>query len=332
MILAGDIGGTKTSIATFSLENGTLVQQAKKSYPSKSYPSLESVLQDFVAANPEPFSAATFGIAGPVVDDTVKTPNLPWFVERAALSRCLGIKAVTLLNDLEATGYGAATLDIAEFKTLNAGIVVPGAPRALIAAGTGLGEAILYAVDVAADRYRVLASEGGHADYAPRTAIEIALFEYLAARFGHVSYERVISGPGLLNIYHYLKDSGRYAEPEWLRERLAAADASAEISAVALAGKAEICVAALDLFVSAYGAEAGNLALRAKALGGVYVGGGIAPKIIDKLAGGGFMQAFLDKGRYTEFLTRVPVRVILNENTALRGAAAYGAAALLEPR
>jgi glucokinase len=235
-----------------------------------------------------------------------------------------------LLNDLEATGYGAATLAAAEFKTLNAGIAVPGATRGLIAAGTGLGEAILY--PVADGRYRVLASEGGHADYAPRTAIEIKLLEYLAARLGHVSYERVISGPGLFNIYNFLNDTGRFPEPEWLRARLAAGDASAEISAVALAGKAEICVAALDLFVSAYGAEAGNLALRAKALGGVYIGGGIAPKIIDKLAGGAFMQAFLDKGRYTKFLTPVPVRVILNEETALRGAAAYGAASLLEPR
>lgn len=331
MILAGDIGGTKTNIAVFSLDDGSLVQHAKKSYPSKKYPSLESVLEDFVATNPAPFSAACFGVAGPVVDDAVKTPNLPWFIERAALSRCLGIGSVMLLNDLEATGYGAATLGAAEFKTLNAGIAVPGATRALIAAGTGLGEAILYPVDPAADRYRVLASEGGHADYAPRGAIEIELLRHLTARFGHVSYERVISGPGLLNIYDFLKDSGRYAEPEWLKERFTAGDQSAAISEVALAGGAEICVKALDLFVSAYGAEAGNLALRAKALGCVYVGGGIAPKILDKLADGAFLQAFLDKGRYEEFLRRIPVRVILNQDTALRGAAAYGAS-LLEAR
>ena len=325
MILAGDIGGTKTSIAVFSLENGKLVQQVKKSYSSKDFPSLEAVLEEFAALHHAPIGAASFGVAGPVVDGMVKTTNLPWLVDSLALARGLGLDSVVLLNDLEATGYGAATLGAAEFNTLNAGASVAGVTRALLAAGTGLGEAILYPV---ADSYRVLASEGGHADYAPRTAIEIDLLRYLAARFGHVSYERVISGPGLLNIYNFLKDSGRYAEPEWLRERLAAGDPSAEISEAALAGAAEICVHALDMFVSAYGAEAGNLALRAKALGGVYIGGGIAPKILDKLADGAFMRAFVDKGRYAELLTRVPVRVILNPDTALRGAASYGAASL----
>lgn len=325
MILAGDIGGTKTSIAVFSLDGGKLVQQVKKSYSSKDYPSLEAVLTEFAASHRAPVRIASFGVAGPVVDGTVKTTNLPWLVDARALARYLGLESVVLLNDLEATGYGAATLGAAEFKTLNTGTAVAGATRALIAAGTGLGEAILYAV---ADTYRVLASEGGHADYAPRSAIEIELLRYLAARFGHVSYERVISGPGLLNIYNFLKDSGRYAEPEWLGERLAAGDASAEISQAALAGAAEICVQALEMFVSAYGAEAGNLALKAKALGGVYVGGGIAPKILDKLADGAFMRAFADKARYTELLMRVPVRVILNPDTALRGAAAYGASLL----
>ena len=323
MILAGDIGGTKTSIALFSLENGRLVQQAKKTYPSKAYPSLSAVVHEFTSSHDASISAACFGIAGPVVDGTVKTTNLPWLVDARALARGLGVESVMLLNDLEATGYGAATLDAAEFKTLNDGSAVAAATRALIAAGTGLGEAILYPV---ADSYRVLASEGGHGDYAPRTALEIELLQYLAARFGHVSYERVISGPGLFNIYNFLKDSGRYAEPEWLRERLAAGDPSAEISKAALGGAADICVKALDMFVSAYGAEAGNLALRVKALGGVYVGGGIAPKILDRLADGAFMRAFVDKGRYAELLSGVPVRVILNEDTALRGAAFYGAA------
>jgi glucokinase len=322
MILAGDIGGTKTHIAVFSNENGRLVQQQKKTYPSKNYPSLEAVLQDFAAGNTRPFTAACFGVAGPVIDETVKTPNLPWFVDRRAVARSLGIDAVALVNDLEATGYGARTLDAAEFAVLNAGSFDAGANMALIAAGTGLGEAILYP---AAGGYRVLASEGGHADYAPRTTLQIELLSHLAARFGHVSYERVISGPGLINIYNFLKDSGRYAEPAWLKERLAAGDASAAISHAALAGEAEICVQALGIFAHAYGAEAGNLALRAKALGGVYVGGGIAPKIAAKLADGVFMRAFVDKGRYAELLERVPVRIILNEEAALRGAAYYGA-------
>jgi glucokinase len=322
MILAGDIGGTKTHIAVFSFDNGHLAEQWKKTYHSKDYPSLEAVLKDFLEAKPPPVSAACFGVAGPVVDDTVKTPNLPWFIDRRKISEALGLDAVALLNDLQANGYGAGTLDTEEFKVLNVGAFDPQSSMALIAAGTGLGEAILYLSD---GGYRVLASEGGHADYAPRTPIEIELLKYLAPRFDHVSYERVISGPGLLNIYNFLRDSGRFAEPDWLKTRLAGGDASAVISKTALAGEAEICVQALDMFVSAYGAEAGNLALRAKALGGVYVGGGIAPKIADKLADGIFMRSFVDKGRYAELLARVPVRIILNDEAALRGAAYYGA-------
>jgi glucokinase len=322
MILAGDIGGTKTRIALFTLETGKLVQRAKKIFPSKDYPSLEAVLTDFTAAYPAALTAACFGVAGPVIDDTVKTPNLPWFVDGRTLARQLGVDSVALLNDLEATGYGAGTLNSSEFSVLNVGSCDPRANMALIAAGTGLGEAILYP---AAGAYRVLASEGGHADYAPHTPQHIELLSYLAARFGHVSYERVVSGPGIFNIYNFLKDSGSYEVPAWLPDRLAKQDPTAVISLAALAGEAEICVQALDIFASSYGAEAGNLALRAKALGGVCVGGGIAPKILKKLLDGTFMKAFVGKGRYAELLARIPVQVILNEETALRGAAYYGA-------
>jgi glucokinase len=205
---------------------------------------------------------------------------------------------------------------------LNAGIPEPRANIGLIAAGTGLGQAMLYWHD---GGYRVLASEAGHADYAPRTALEIELLAYLIPLFGHVSYERVVSGPGLLNIYSFLREAKHFTEPAWLKERLAAGDPAAVISQAALAQEAEICVQALELFVSSYGAEAGNLALRAKALGGIYVGGGIAPKILSKLVDGDFLRALTDKGRYAEFASRVPVHVILNEEAALRGAAAYGA-------
>ncbi len=322
MILAGDIGGTKTQIGLFSLEGGKLVQHAKKIFPSKDYPSLEAVLDDFTAAHPAALTRACFGVAGPVIDETVKTPNLAWFVDGRALARHLGLGSVGLLNDLEATGYGAATLESSEFRVLNVGSCDPRANMALIAAGTGLGEAILYPAD---GGYRVLASEGGHADYAPHTPQHIKMLSYLAERFGHVSCERVISGPGIFNIYNFLKDSGRYEVPVWLPDRLAQEDPTAAISRSALAGEAEICVQALDLFVSAYGAEAGNLALRAKALGGVCVGGGIAPKILKKLVDGTFMRSFVGKGRYAELLARIPVQVILNEETALRGAAYHGA-------
>ena len=322
MILAGDIGGTKTNLALYSVEGDKLISTIKKTFPSKDYLSLEAVLREFRAEAPDVISAASFGVAGPVIDGTSKTPNLPWFLDAREIARCLDLDLVALINDLEATGYGVATLDAGEFLTLNAGKIHPQATKALIAAGTGLGEAILYWDGVA---HRPLASEGGHADFAPRTPLEIELLAYLIARFGHVSYERVISGPGIFNIYNFLKDSGRHREPGWLRERLAAGDPGAVISEAALAKEAEICVQALDLFVSTYGAEAGNLALRAKALGGVYVGGGIAPKILSKLADGEFLRAFAAKGRYADLLAQVPVRVILNEEAALRGAASYAA-------
>jgi glucokinase len=328
MILAGDIGGTKTKLALYSLKDDKLVSTVKKSFPSRDYPSLEAVVREFRAQAADPISAASFGVAGPVIDDTIKTPNLPWFLDAREIARCLDLDSVALINDLEATGYGVATLDAGEFLTLSAGKVHPQATKALIAAGTGLGEAILYWDGGA---YRPLASEGGHADFAPRTALEIELLAYLIARFEHVSYERVISGPGILNIYNFLKDSGRYCEPVWMRERLAVGDPGAVISEAALAKEAEICVQALDLFVSAYGAEAGNLALRAKALGGIFVGGGIAPKILSKLTDGEFMRAFAAKGRYADLLARVPVHIILNDEAALRGAAAYAALQLKSP-
>ena len=322
MILAGDIGGTHTRLGLFAVEDGRLKPAGKKIYPSKDYPALEPILRDFMAGRAEPVSGACFGIAGPVVDNQVKTPNLPWLVDAGRVSGCLGLDAVFLINDLEATGYGALTLDAGDFVTLNSGIAAPGAAIGLIAAGTGLGETVLFASGAG---YRVLPSEAGHADFAARTPLEIELLTHLSARFGRVSYERVISGPGIFNIYNFLKDSGRFVAPPGLAERLAAGDPAAVISQAALSGAAEICVAALNLFVAAYGAEAGNLALRAKALGGIYVGGGIAPKILSKLTDGDFMRAFADKGRYREFLSRVPVRVILNDETALKGAAHYAA-------
>jgi glucokinase len=325
MILAGDIGGTKTNLGLYSVENDKLVPSVKKSFPSKNYSSLEAVLREFMAGSTAPIAAACFGVAGPVIGGTSKTPNLTWFLDARELARCLGLDSVTLINDLEATGYGVGTLDTGDFQTLNAGNSEPQANLGIIAAGTGLGQAMLY---WAGSGYRVLASEAGHADFAPRTPLEIELLSHLMPRFGRVSYERVISGPGLLNIYTFLRDAKNFSEPEWLKKRLESEDPSAVISAAGLANEAEICAKSLDLFVAAYGAEAGNLALRAKALGGIYLGGGIAPKILPKLGDGDFLRAFTDKGRYSEFVSRVPVHVILNEEAALRGAASYGARGL----
>jgi glucokinase len=321
LILAGDIGGTKTHLALFSLHKGKLQAERKKTFPSKQYEGLEAVVEEFLAGPHDSIGRACFGVAGPVVNGTIKTPNLPWIVEGAKIGRILQLRSVALLNDLEAAAYGILTLEPDEFLCLNQGSARRPANRALIAAGTGLGEATIYDNGHA---YHPLPSEGGHADFAPRDETEIDLLRYLIQAYGHVSYERVVSGPGLWNIYNFLKDSGRAMEPDWLAEKLAGAnDPSVVISQLGLSGEPEICAGALDLFTSVYGAEAGNLALRAKAIGGVYIGGGIAPKIQHKLRDGTFMRAFIDKGRYQELLSGISVQVILNDETALQGAAYY---------
>jgi glucokinase len=323
LILAGDIGGTKTNLALFSVQGEKLRAEIVRTFQSKRYSGLLPVLREFLSGDPHRIDAACFGIAGPVVDGAVKTSNLPWMVDSGELSRALKVDPVRLLNDLEASAYGIFTLEDDEFFVLNEGTMRRSGNKALIAAGTGLGQAILHDDGRC---FRPLATEAGHADFAPRDDLEIELLRYLIGRFGHVSYERVLSGPGLFNIYSFLKETGKFEEPKWLAERFAAeADDSAVISRAALAGEAEICVKALDLFLSMYGAEAGNLALRANSVRGLYIGGGIAPKILDRLKEGKFMRAFVDKGRYRDFLAAIPVQVILNERAALRGAAYYAA-------
>lgn len=323
LVLAGDIGGTKTNLALFSVHADKLHAEAFQTFPSKRYSGLISVLREFLANNAHAIDAATIGIAGPIVDGKVKTPNLPWFIDIAEVRQALELDAVTLLNDLEATAYGIFTLEKDEFYSLNEGIARRSGNKALIAAGTGLGQSILYDDG---RRFRPIASEGGHADFAPRNELEIELLRYLIGRFGRVSYERVLSGPGLFNVYRFFKEARAVEEPVWLAERLATSDdVSATITQCALAQEAEICVKTLDLFVSVYGAEAGNLALRAKAVRGLYIGGGIAPKILDKLKDGTFMRAFVDKGRYTDLVSAIPVHVILNDQAALRGAAYHAA-------
>jgi glucokinase len=322
-ILAGDIGGTKTHIALFSKVGNKLKCERDKTYASKQYPGLEPVLQEFLTDSDGSVGGACFGIAGPVIDDAVKTPNLPWLIDGRQISKALNTPSVALLNDLEATAFGIFTLEPEELLCLNQGILRRPGNKALIAAGTGLGEALLYDDG---RQYHPIPSEGGHADFAPREDVEIELLLHLMRRFGHVSYERVVSGPGIANIYEFLSESGRYDEPLGFKEKLAiSADPSALISQAALTGAPEICVKALDIFVAVYGAEAGNLALRAKAIGGVYLGGGIAPKIQSKLLDESFKRAFVEKGRYKEFVSAIPVYLILNEKTALQGAAYYAA-------
>jgi glucokinase len=325
LVLAGDIGGTKTHLALFSFQNNDLKSEIQKTFPSQEYSGLEPVLEEFLAGGQYSFGHASFGIAGPLVDGKVKAPNLDWIVDPVSIAKTLKLSSVSLLNDLEAAAYGISTLESNEFLVLNEGVVRRPGNKVLIAAGTGLGETILYDDG---RNYHPIASEGGHADFAARDELEIELLRFLIGRYGHVSYERVVSGPALLNIYDFLKERAGFDVPAWFREKMAGAeDQSAVLSQAALAGEPEIAVKTLDMFVSAYGAEAGNLALKGKAIGGLYVGGGIAPKVLNKLKDGTFMRAFNDKGRYRELVSSIPVYVVLNEKAALRGAAYHASLA-----
>ena len=323
MILAGDIGGTKSHLALFTLEGQHPKLLTQKTYRSADYSGVEEVVRIFLSSQAErlagaPVAVACLGVACPIVEERCQVPNLPWIIDAAVIRKAVGLKKVHLINDLEANGYGIPLLSEDELLTLQEGISQAGGNEALISAGTGLGQAILYRQGSA---FHPVASEGGHADFAPRNELEIELLRYLLKRFQHVSYERVLSGAGLSNIYSFLRDSGRGQEPNGLGELLEQEDPGAAISRAALRGEPELCVQALDLFVSIYGAEAGNLALKAKAVGGLYVGGGIAPKIISKLREETFLKAFRDKGRLSSLMKAIPVRVILNQHTALYGAA-----------
>jgi len=300
----------------------------EETFPSREHPSLEAVVARMLAGGPaRPIEAACFGVPGPVVDGRCVTTNLPWQVEERSLARAIRATRVKLVNDLEAAGYGVLGLDRAAIAPLQAGAMRPG-NRVLVAAGTGLGEALLV---WDGNHHVVVASEGGHADFAPRTERQMDLLRFLKRETDHVSVERVLSGPGLHSIYRFLRSVAREPEPAWLTRELAAEDPSAAVSEAALAGTDPVCAEALDIFVSVYGAEAGNLALKALALGGVYVGGGIAPKIVAKLLDGAFLRAFCDKGRLAPLLARIPVKVVLDPTTALRGAAAHLAATADEP-
>jgi glucokinase len=322
MILAGDIGGTSTRLGIYEIKGKRLNLLAQETYPSRGTKGLEEIVAKFKHSNKFPAEFACFGIAGPVKQGRVEATNLPWTVDAAQLSLALSLPVVWLINDLEANAYGAAALKKKDFEVLNAGTADLTGNAAIISAGTGLGEAGFY---FDGKRYRPFASEGGHVDFAPRNELEIELLRYLISKFGRASYERVLSGPGLKNLHAFLRDTGKGEEPAWFVEEVKSKDPSAVIATAALAGKCDLCVKALDLFVTIYGAEAGNLALKLKATRGVLIGGGIAPKILPKLKGAAFMQAFRDKGQMGALLGPIPVRVILNDKTALLGAALYAA-------
>ena len=320
MILAGDIGGTKSRLAFFAPAGEPNHPRNERSLPSRDYSGLAAVVKDFLRDSTEQVELACFGVPGPVVEGLCETPNLPWVVNARQLRRIVGGEVI-LLNDLEATAYGIATLKEEEFFSLSQGQPNRQGNAALIAPGTGLGEAILF---WDGSQHRPSASEGGHTDFAPRTLLEMDFLRHAQKRFDHMSYDRVLSGPGLHLIYSFLKQADYAEEPDWLREAMASADdPAAAISGCALEGRSELCAQALALWVSIFGAEAGNLALKALATAGVYLGGGIAPKILPKLKDGTFLTAFTDKGRLSSVVGQMPVRVILNDKAALFGAARF---------
>jgi glucokinase len=335
MLLAGDIGGTKTNLAVYAPAAGRLGEpRLEKTFPSAEYPSLEAIIQEFLQGTEIKIEHAAFGVAGPVVEGTASITNLPWYMSEEQLSMALDIPSVQLLNDLAATAYSVPYLTADDLCTLNEGEPDPHGAVAIIAPGTGLGEAFTT-VD-ASGRYSVHPSEGGHSDFAPTTIEEIELLHYLLEhrgpvreehqRYAHVSYERICSGRGLPNLYAFLKYRG-LVEPEWLALRLAGESEPTPIivdAALDTEHPCDICRATLELFVDILGAEAGNLALKVLATGGVYLGGGISPRILSTLQNGRFRQAFERKGRFGPLLSKVPVHVIRNPKAALLGAAYSG--------
>ena len=319
MILAGDVGGTKTALALFEVQRRALAVVREAVLPSQGFATLAAAIRQFLSDRPPvSIDAACIGVAGPVIDGRCTATNLPWVVDEASLAECVSTRRVKLVNDLEATGHGILGLPPSALVPLQGGEPRK-ATMALIAAGTGLGEVLLV---WDGRRHRVVGSEGGHTDFAPRTELETELFRFLRKEFGRVSYERIVSGPGLYNIYRFLLASGGGPEAEWIRSRMETGDPSAVVAEAALESRDTRAVQALDMFVSIYGAEAGNLALKALAVGGIFVAGGIAPKIRPKLEDGTFVTAFRDKGRLGGLMASIPVRLVLEPRAALLGAAA----------
>jgi glucokinase len=324
MLLAGDIGGTKTVLALYDDSGGLLRQEREASFPSQAYATFDGILDAFFQGGPRPpLRSACFGVAGPVLDGQVRTTNLPWLLDETALATALSAGCVKLLNDLEAAAFGMLYLPDAEMVPIN-----PRAkPRrkgniAIVAAGTGLGEAILYWDN---QRYHPIATEGGHTDFAPQGEMEIELLRFLQKKYnGHVSYERLLSGMGVTNLFEFLRQTGSYAETPELKKRLAhGGDPNPVIGELGFNGTDPLCVATLELFAHLYGVECGNLALKCLAIGGVFVGGGIAPRYLSLFTRGSFLRGFTDKGRFRTLMESLPVLVCTNPRAPLVGAAQY---------
>jgi glucokinase len=316
MILAGDIGGTHSRLALFDADPHEPL--ALRVYPSREHAGLEEIVAVFLAEHPADLEGACFDVAGPVRNGRAKTTNLPWIVDAQRVADRVGLRSVEVVNDLAATAYGIGELTSCDLETLNRGDPSIGGNVAVIAAGTGLGEAGLI---WDGRRYHALASEGSHSDFGPRSDLEVDLYRWLAREDSHVSYERVCSGIGLVAVYRFLRERSGTPEPAWLASAIRDGDAATVISSTGLTGRDGVCEEALDLMVSIYGAEAGNLALKLLATGGIYIGGGIAPHILPKLRQHSFRDSLTAKGRFRAMLERIPVHVILNEHAGLLGAA-----------
>lgn len=321
MILAGDVGGTNTRLALFDEDGGGLKQRDITVFPSGSYGGLPEIVTSYLEGKSVEVSRAAFGIAGPVKRGRSEIPNLSWTVDAAELKDEARLGSVELINDLEANAYGIEILEPRDFHILCEGEPYEQGNAALISAGTGLGEAGIHRVG---DRFVPFATEGGHADFAPRDKLETELLLYLLDHHERVSFERVVSGPGLYAIYRFLRDTGRAKEtPAIAGSLVEAADPPAVISNAALEKQCPLCAQALHIFVSLLGSEAGNFALKVLATAGIYLGGGIVPKILPKLQEPVFLESLTAKGRMKKLLADMPVRVILNDKTALFGAARF---------
>ena len=318
LVLAGDVGGTKTNLGLFRMGKNRPVPKVVETYSSGHAPNLEHIIRRFLDKHQVSINSACFGVAGPVQDGRSQTTNLPWKISENNISKRFGWHHVRLINDLTATAYATPLLNRGEFHPLTNVKARKRQNIGLVAPGTGLGMALLIWVE---NRYVPVPSEGGHADFGPNDLMEAELWAYLYERLDHVSMERVLSGSGLFNIYSWLRDSGRYEEPSWLAKKITDGAPARVISETAMERKDPLCEEALDMFVSIFGAVAGNLALTGMTTGGIYLGGGIPPKILPKLKGDNFMKAFTNKGRFKDLLQRIPVRVILNDRAALLGAA-----------
>jgi glucokinase len=320
-ILAGDIGGTKTELALYPAGGSPNMPERKARYPSQEYDSLAGILKEFLKNREIKILQASFGVAGPVIGGNAKITNLAWSIESESLAEEFTMP-VSLINDMDAIANFVAHIQSSDLVTIHPGIPEEYGARGIIAPGTGLGEGFLV---WDGERYLAYGTEGGHTDFAPRTPEQMDLLSYLEKRYDHISYERVCSGMGIPNLFSFYKDSGRYKTPDWLMEEIEQAeDQTPPIIQAALSGRAEICEAALELFVEILGNEAGNLALKLLATGGIYIAGGIPPRMVDWLQKPNFIQAFKNKGRFAQVLSRIPVYVVLNKDAGLIGAAWNG--------